>query len=168
MCLSRRCGGIRHLKKKTRLEQTRQQQQQYVEKYYFPDNINYALAARQNINAGPCLLTREDTPYIYTSLRMRHATGMLIVRMTSQHLFCRIAYFSLTSRCIPSRRPNSTSRPPGAPEKPKITACRGRASWDKSSTTGGFREAIAGGNGLPALLLCTASVGYIYAIYFEV
>lgn len=46
----------------------------------------------------------------------------------------------LTSKCIPSRRANKTSRLP--PERPRITACLGIASWDRSSAIGGFSEAM--------------------------
>lgn len=46
----------------------------------------------------------------------------------------------LTSKCMPLLRANKTSRPP--PKEPTITACLGIARWDRSSTMGGFSEAI--------------------------
>lgn len=48
----------------------------------------------------------------------------------------------LTSRCIPSLRASSTSLPPGRPKNPTITAWLGITRCNRSSTIGGFREAI--------------------------
>lgn len=51
-------------------------------------------------------------------------------------------FFFLTSRCIPSLRASSTSLPPGPPKTPTITAWLGITRCNRSSTIGGFREAI--------------------------